>query len=59
MKSLYMESVLSVAQITDIKENVRIGLREICSECRDRTGSGLCPNMGFDICDVQLLSSTS
>jgi hypothetical protein len=54
-----MENVISVVQITNIKDNVRIGLRGICSECRDGTGSGICPNMGFDICDVQPLSSAS
>jgi hypothetical protein len=59
MKSFYMENLISVLQITNIKDNVRIVLEEICNECRDRTGSGLCPNMGFDIRDVQPLGSTS
>jgi hypothetical protein len=49
-----MENVISV-EIT----NIRIGLREICNEYRDGTGSGLCPHTGFDICDVETLSSTS
>jgi hypothetical protein len=44
-----MENVISV-EIRNIKVNIRIGLREICSEYRFGTGSGLCPNMGFDIC---------
>jgi hypothetical protein len=44
---------------TNIKGDVGIGLREIGSEFRDGTGSGLCPTVSFDICDVEPLSSVS
>jgi hypothetical protein len=44
-----MANVISAVQITNIEDNVRIGLIVIGSEYRDRTGSGLCQNISFDI----------